>query len=218
MNKNLTLYTFQPLFVWETLCDLGYYHPFFIDELDPDLKNGAAEWDWSFLSAYTWLKNQMNKRGIVYENNNSHMIWAWHHWASYKKTAPDKRYASVYNYFKTEPYVMMELSIPKERVLLSDYDSWHFVLNYWYFEKRRKSDKFVKEYNYYRIKPKNQEEIHPLMSESWEQIFDMKLAREIIDIPKKAQQIQATFFELFYNDVKKVHFFSDKKCQSVLVI
>lgn len=215
MKKNITLYTFQKLFVWENLCELGYYHPFFLDEVDTWLTQERKDGQWGFLPSYTWLKNKMNEKGITYENNNSHLIWAWYQWNGLRKKAPDKRYSSVYDYFDT-PYVMMELSIPRERVLLSDYDAWHFVLNYWYLEKAHKSNCFKKAYNFYRIKPNDTHMIHPVIDKSWENIFDMKASREILQYPQKHQKIQATFFELFYTDVKKVHFFSNKRCTSMI--
>lgn len=215
MNKKntLTLYTFQPIFVWECLNELGFFHPFFVDEVDSFLKE-EKENDWGFFHAYQWLKYQMNQKGIKYHHANEQIIWAWYQWAGENKKAPDKRYQSVYNYFE-DPYVLLELEINPERVLLSDYDAWHYVLNYWHLSSDRESEKFSKSFDFYRKKP-----LAGLANEqiqnTWLSIFDLDKSKKILNIESNNQQIQATFFELFFNDVKKVHFFENKKCQKII--
>lgn len=214
MSQKVKLYTFQPLFIWECLKDLGYYHPFFLDDFDTFLQKDKQERVWNFLSSYRWLREEMLKKNIKYDINNSHLIWAWYQWGGSKKPIPDKRYSCVYNYFEN-PYVMLELEIDSERVLLSDYDAWHWVLSYSYLEKTRKADAFDKAHKHLK-KPYLQGIAHETLSSSWHNIFDMKCSRDILGYSKKDQQIQATFFELFYTDIKKVHFFSNKRCTSVI--
>lgn len=213
MTKKLTLYTFQPLFVWQNISELGYYHPFFICELDDFLKEEKDK-SWGFYHSYEWLKDEMKNKQIKKIYNDSNLIWAWYQWAGVKKKSPDKRFKSVYSYFE-EPYVMLELNIETDRVLLSDYDAWHFILNYWYLSKERESEKFSKTYDYYGNKPLIDINGDEKIRETWKKCFDMKLSREILKIKKTQQQIQATFYEILYEDVKKVHFFENGKCVNV---
>lgn len=212
----MKLYSFQRMHVWDNLNQLGYYHPFSIFEYDDFLKEDSQH-NWGFTHAYLWLKNAMLDKGIHFTANNDHMIWAWYQWAGKNRKQPDKRYASVYDYFKDEPYVLMELDIDPSRVLLSDYDLWHWVLNRHPAMKRREDQQFSKKYNFnYSSKDNLSDEGTSIMENSWNNIFDLSLARDIIEVPQKNQQIQATFFELFYTDVKKVHFFDNKKCTQIL--
>lgn len=205
----MKIYTFQPLFVWECLQEIGYYHPFF-------LENYLEKEDgWGFSQAYDWLKEQMNSRNIQYENNNSNMIWGWYQWFGKKKPAPDKRYSQVKNFMEGD-FVMLEINIDSKRVLLSDYEFWHAVLSYWYLDKARITSKFEKFFNYYKEKPLLDRVGHNQLLKSWEIIFDIENISKYFKIAKKNQCIQATFFELFYTDITKVHFFKDGNSGKVI--
>ena len=63
-------------------------------------------------------------------------IWAWYQWEGSRRK-PDLR-ASGY-LPKGEPGVRLELRVADDRVLLSDFDLWHYVLNYWYLPKSEKA-------------------------------------------------------------------------------
>ena len=159
----------------------------------------------------------MNEQGKEYIANNSHMIWAWYQWEGDERVKPDKRYRSVFSYTK-EPYVLMELDIDPKRICLSDYHAWHDVLNYHLLEKEEAIEVFenkYKQFNFYRDKPVADYNANFEMQESWKTIFNMEKSREILELSKKEQSIQATFFELFYTDVSKVHFFENKNCIKV---
>jgi hypothetical protein len=215
------LYTFQPLFVFDCLQELGYYHPFNVFEHDEFLRDEAIDekkYGWSFLQSYRWLKEQMLQKGITYSANNDHMIWAWYQWAGTKMPKPDKRYKSVYNYFKDQPFVLLELEVDPKRVCLHDYDAWHGVLNYWMLAEEEEADRFKEKFNYYKEKPLSNLEAHKEIVESWQNIFDFEASKKILETTDENQYIQATFFELFYTDLTKVHFFENKRCTQVLKI
>jgi hypothetical protein len=203
--------------VWDTLNDLGYYHPYNLLEFDSFLKEDSLD-KWGFHKAYEWLKSQMLEKNIEYTASAEHMIWSWYQWNGTKQPKPDKRFRSVYNYFEDEPYVLLELEINPARVLLSDYDLWHWVLNYWHVGMARESNRFSNQYNYYKEKPLNNNDGHEKIIKSWETVFDLAQSRKIVQLPKKHQQIQATFFELFFTDIVKVHFFANKKNTSTLIL
>lgn len=215
----MKLYTFQPLFVFDCLQELGYYHPFNVFEHDEFLRDEVIDekkYGWSFLQAYKWLKEQMLQQGVTHSANNEHMIWAWYQWYGVNKSKPDKRYASVYNYFRDEPFVLMELEVNPKRVCLHDYDAWHDVLNYTMLAEEEKADSFKEKFNYYKERPLSNLDAHKEMTESWQNIFDSKASQKILETTDENQCIQATFFELFYTDLTKVHFFENKRCTKVL--
>lgn len=205
----MKLYTFQPNFVWEAIQKDGFYHPFDLFEKNEFLKEDLAM-GWGFSQAYIWLKEKMLQKGIVHKKYNQHMIWGWYQWSG-TKSKPDKRYSSVYSFYD-EPFVMLELDIDSSRVLLTDYDSWHFVLNYWFLGKEQETDKFSESFNYYKEKPLLDLRGDAELRKSWEHIFDLEKVRTLLEYPREQQCVQATFFDILKEDVKKVHFFDNKKC------
>lgn len=210
----MKLYTFQPLFIWQHLEELGYWHPHGLYDVDEFLAENE-DYPWSFRESYDWLKGQMNARDVKYLANNEHMIWAWYQWYGTKMAKPDKRYKSVYDYMEV-PYVLMELDIPDDRVLLHDYDLWHHVLNYSYVGDETEYQAFVTKYG---RKAPAKADGHAIISRTWETIFDLPKAAQVNDMTDtpdlSTQVVQATFWELFYTDVTKVHFFENKKCVEI---
>lgn len=205
----MKLYTFQPLWVWEKLKTTGVYYPINLFDEDDFLRDEKSL-PWGFLKSYVWLKEQMIQKGINSPKGSEHLIWAWYKWSG-SQYRPDKRYASVYSFYNT-PFVMMELEVQDNRVLLNDYDAWHYVLNYWYLNKPRKTDNFQKKYNYFKQKPLEDKCGHSIIEKSWEHIFDLSGVRKLLQYRKNQQVVQATFFELFLEDVKVVHYFDNNKC------
>lgn len=210
----MKIYTFQPYFVYQNLIELGYYHPFHLEKYIPSIFDSNDRW--SFKESYLWLKSQMIKQNIAHENNNSHLIWGWYKWGAKPERSPDLRYNSTKNFYQNEKFVLMELDIPAERLCLTDYDGWHYVLNYWLLEKTKFSNKFNKQFNFYLEKPLSNPEAHQIIEQSWQKIFTFKECRKLLEITKKAQSIQATFFEIFYNDLKAVRVIENSKIQKVI--
>lgn len=74
--------------------------------------------DSDFLPAYKWLIKQMAKR---VNNFSGHFpIWAWLR----------KGYnTNVKEWSANESLILLTVDVPVERVLLSNFEAWHFVLN-----------------------------------------------------------------------------------------
>lgn len=195
----MRLYTIQPQFVWDVLLELGYYHPFHNEQYADSLQDQLEPWD--FINAYQWLRDQMAERNIEYRFNNSHMIWAWEQWGGANKKAPDLRFNNVRRAYTGEPYVLIEFEVDPKRVLLSDYDAWHFVLNYWELvpEKEKRQPR--------RYLPLSTPDIDASTQQTWQRIFNFEQVRNQLEFTADQQLIQATLFELFYTDVVKVHEF-----------
>ena len=114
--NTIRLWTFQPLDVCNGLLEqhtlyVNPTHPRFLADID------------NFRDAYEWMREQMKERIPGYQGH--YPWWAYDHF-------PDlRRYR-----WHTPPYgerlVRLELAIPSEQVILSGYDTWHWVLNRWY--------------------------------------------------------------------------------------
>ncbi len=105
------------------------------------------------------------------------------------------------------------------RVLLSDFDLWHYVLNYWYLPaSERDVNAFEKKlaavglsfYKFTHSNPLPHAQYRRKIERSWERIFDVTWAdkrRVIANTPEK-KSIQATLWEICLEDVVEVKEFA----------
>lgn len=178
----LRLWTLQPLTIWhelqrhEQLC------------VDPALV------EQEFLSCYRWMKQQMARR---LPHDTGHYPW----WA-YPGEKPDLR--SWYGWFSERQAVRIELQLASHKVLISDYEAWHCVLNSWPLPLSPNADAEDEE-----LTPSG---VHLLdcpsptprqckVIESWEHIFDLQL---LAANGWAANSLQACFEELRLKDVVAV--------------
>jgi len=90
-----------------------------------------------FLAPYTWMAGQMERRLKIPRPNKKAMpIWAWYQWEGASRCKPDLRAAGYLP--RGEQGVRIELKVADDCVLLSDFDLWHYVLNYWYLPESEK--------------------------------------------------------------------------------
>ena len=163
-----------------------------------------------FLGPYAWMAKQMERRLTTPRpSKNALPIWAWYQWEGVTRRKPDLRSAGYLA--KNERGVRVELEIADDRVLLSDFDLWHYVLNYWYLPTSEKNGiLFEKKLanagvsshgcDHQRSLPNR---YHREVERSWERIFDVNWADRghAIASPPRNKSIQATFWELFVDDV-----------------
>lgn len=171
-----------------------------------------------FLGSYAWMAKQMDRRlRTPKPNRNVLPIWAWYQWEGVNRRKPDLRSGG---YLPTgEPGVCVELEVTDDRVVLSDFDLWHYVLNYWYLPESEEDGKAFEEklacagLSFYGC-----DHQHPLpnvryrqeIERSWERIFDTNWADHghAIASPPKKKSIQATLWELLVDDVVEVRKFT----------
>lgn len=113
-------------------------------------------WDHSdgdFAQAYLWMIQQMNARGIKCDGPP---MWAWQRWS-------DESQKPV---LVKGDYACIELDVPDELVLLSDYSAWFCVVNGWYRSFSEAEDEDV-----YKHGEPAPEVIHA----SWPRIFDLNI-------------------------------------------
>ena len=121
----MRLWTIQPIEVWEELNKKGYFI------CNPIKANYISDKEWNFKEAYDWLVGQMEYRIGRRPNGVSYPIWAWHT-RDWQHKKPDLRNIGLGN--KGEKSVCIEVEVPDNQVVLTDFDVWHFVLNKWYFD------------------------------------------------------------------------------------
>lgn len=190
----MKLYSIQPLAVYEQLC-AGT--PFVSDPFRDEGPHARDPWR----PAYEWLGCQMKKRGILPPAHVEFPVWAWYQWGGEARRRPDLRVQSLKNWAAESPYVMLTLDVPDSAVLLSDYDAWHWPLNYWYLAPEAEADAFEARcenegFSYYTHKPLPQQALHEDLIKSWEAIFDIERCAPIIEQDVSQAIIQATFWEL----------------------
>jgi len=166
--------------------------------------------DW--IPCYQWMRLQMQRRikTPLYENTPFYPVWAWYQWQNDKKKKPDLRYSAHLG--KGKKGVLIEFQADPNNVLLSDFELWHYVLNYWYLSTSQGMEQFDGELKtnnlaLYKQQPLPNEEFHLKIVHSWEKIFDLDWIDEEVVHDKKDKSIQGTLWEVSLAQVRSVQGF-----------
>lgn len=186
----MILWTFQEEEIYLSILKTGKYI------CDPQ-KMSMPE----FTEMYDWLVVQMKERignppeGVIYP------VWAWYaQKAQHKK--PDLR-GERWCYGKGgEKFVCLEIEVPDEQVLLSDFDSWGLVLLDALISETEAEDTEL-ERIYESLSPEKQLE---MKHENWKRVFDISpLDNEWM---RRGEWVQATFWVLTRDMIQKVRHFT----------
>lgn len=183
----MVLWTVQPRELYEEIMITGKYT--FDRTMDP-MRN-------DFERAYLWLENRMASAGIVRKNPEDPLVWAWHTYAG-SNEHPQTDNPDVWS--DTRDEVMIEVEVPDDQILLSDFDSWHCVLNHWYCESALNEDDADREHNWFGLLSPEKQEAE--MKKSWERIFD--ITKFDNGWACRGYYVQATFFGLTKDQIKNV--------------
>lgn len=187
--SEMKLWTIQPVEVYEILQRDGV---FVADETKIDMPE--------FLGPYKWLCKQLNKK-IPCPVGVTIPIWAWYQFCG-KQKKPDLRY-SCYAARGTQ-CVCIELDVPDTEVLLSDFELWHWPLNNWWLDNSTCEEEYDKNHEWFDTL--SEEEKQKEREKSWQEIF--KLDYVETDWMRRGWEIQAVFWQLKKEYVKKVQFFT----------
>jgi hypothetical protein len=181
----MILYTFQPDFRWQELIEKGYI----VSDTDNIL-------DEHFLDSYSWLEERMKNLLPSPEIECLHPMWAWYRYNN--KSRPTLR--GQFN--KNEVGYLIKFQIDDDKVLLSDFDKWHLILNA--SEKELNQKKTI-----FDLKDFDQDDISNLIGEGFE-IEEDKITYNwnniLLNKESTIGTIQATFWCL-----KKEQIISYKK-------
>lgn len=178
--------------MYEQILEKGYY------------RCDGRKIDKYFRERYKWLCDEMIKKIGKPPKGVKYPVWGWHT-RNFKHKQPDLRNAG-YSY-RGDKMVCIELEIPDNQVVLSDFDNWHFVLNNLYLDINC-SDKKSYDELYKNLNNLPEKEKEKKIKESWKNIFDI----EPVDTEwqRKGSWIQATFWEIKKENIKNVRFFTAK--------
>ena len=168
------------------------------------------------LDAYRWLVKQMERRIGPRPENTSLPLWAWYQWGDVKRRKPDLRFSA--HLPKGQRGVRIEFEQSDKGVLLSDFVLWHYVLNYSYLPRTIADDEaFDAEFDaelskhnlsFFETKHLPVRAYHQRIEKSWEHIFDLDWFAEDITHPVDKKSIQATFWQLHFDQIRDVQFFT----------
>lgn len=181
----MILWTIQPHIVYEQIWMTGAYR------CDPARSQFLCP-------QYDWMVHEMKDRigpppaGVTYP------VWAWHTYNG-RRHQPDLRSERWGNGFGGEGYVCMEIEVPDEQVLLSDFDGWSVVLLNWPLAATEGESETLLE----KIDALPEKEAAALIHDNWKAIFDLKIRNWCM----RGEWIQATFWELRKEQVRRVRQF-----------
>jgi len=195
----MILWTIQTLSAWEMLQSTGC-----LQAIGPSMEE-------HFRSAYIWMKDQMRQRLGKPPCAGCFPYWAWFQWHGCNKRRPDLRFSG--HLPRSEAGVLIEFHAEESEVLLSDFELWHYVLNYWYLPHSNKDEarfdailESLAANTPSEVHASNQV-FHADVRNSWNRIFDIHWSRPNIASEFAQKQIQATLWRLNRKKVKNYTIF-----------
>ena len=186
----MILWTIQPIEVYELIQRIGVYH---CDYEKSDMNYLQEQYD--------WLVREMKERIGEPPEGVSYPVWAWYMWEGTRKK-PDLRRERWGNGWKGERFACMEIDILEERFILSDFNTWSIILlNGLLADTEEKVEALEKECE--ALPSEAQKEYK---YRNWENVFDLTYVDN--GWIHRGDSIQATFWELRKEDIKKVRFFT----------
>lgn len=193
----MILWTVQPIEVWHQLESRGVFRAE-KQYVDPDFRFG-----------YRWMIRQMKQRLSQSPDDQSCTpIWAWRQYEGPRRPRPDLRHACWLE--KDWEGVRIEFEADEESALCSDFELWHYVLNYWYLAPSEADEEaFQAELTragqcYYAQKPLPNSELDARIQRSWLAIFDLSDEGHWLGQPLAQRSIQAVVWELSLAQVRRV--------------
>lgn len=160
--------------------------------LNPDPQMLMEE---SFRPSYEWMAGQMSKR-LPEPRGPAWPLWAWAWYDGFDVSPP---------YERANKFVVLDIEKAAQDVLLSEFHSWHCVLNNWYLPDERAEDAGEAEAEAFSMelealgiiewRPSFPEDVQRRIEESWLRTFDVRETDEVV---------QAVFFSLSLSEVAAV--------------
>lgn len=130
-------------------------------------------------------------------------VWAWYKQDG-KSERPD---LDETGYAESGTQVVcMELEVPDELVVLSDFNNWHYVLNKWYCDESNNEEEWEEIRSWYDgLSPEKRDEE---MISSWDNIFNVEYRKD--EWRSNGLYVQATFWEIKKEYIKNLWIFDAK--------
>ena len=185
----MILWTIQERQVYKQILKTGIYRCDLDKSVMKDLKK-----------QYDWLVRQMIRRVGKKPAGVTYPVWAWYQKNGQRKR-PDLRRERWRCGWKGEHYVCLEIDIPDEEVLLSDFNAWSLILSDVLISYSEEEDEALyMEYNSLSF-----DEKRCMKDKNWERVFDLSPFEN--DWMRRGDTIQATFWELRREQIRAVRCF-----------
>ena len=181
-TSTLTLWTIQPV---EFLKLLERRRP-----VRADWKHTCRDYE----RPYRWMSQQMARRGIC--RPGTAPLWAWYAYSGIARRRPDLRCG--WHLPRGTRGVRIEFTAPADKVLLSDFEMWHAVLNDWYLERDEQESQ-----QHDKRRPSRKQ-----IEKSWQRIFDLEFGSEEYWFAPAERQIQACIPSLSKSQIKEIRPFT----------
>lgn len=151
--------------------------------------------DGVFNRAYDWMMSQMERRiPVSRPQQAAYPLWVWVQVGSYKK-----EYHPSGNDYTHGKDVLLELDIPEDQILLSDFDLWHCVLNEGSTGTDRLMEKALDRFYCQNKEATLQEypqELREYVIQSWERIFQLDRRDRNASRMRRNRTIQGTLWQI----------------------
>lgn len=189
MNAPLRLWSIQAPQAWELLRTHGAY--------TAQAQYTPPAWR----HAYTWMCTQMQRRLGAAPAAGQMPVWAWRCWRGQQRMRPDLRCAG---HLPAGAHgVLLTLQMAPSRVLLSDFELWHYVLNGWYLPANRGDERRFERSAALLPAGARKRRIEA----SWQRIFEPVVLRSPYTAPRRARAVQAAFWGLHPEEVLEARHF-----------
>jgi hypothetical protein len=141
--------------------------------------------------AYRWMREQMYRHLGPPTFRGQFPVWAWQEWRGRGRARPDLRCSG--HLPRGTGGVRIELEIDPARLLLSDFELWHYVLNGWYLPRSASDER--------------RHEAHVgrgLLEASWQRIFDLDWSHPRFASKRADKSVQGVAWELRPGDVRRI--------------
>ena len=178
----MKLFTIQPESVLEQIDKYGFYTCNINKSEFVDVNDKNKEYN-RIYNAYNYLSKEMNKR-IDNKERIEYPVWAWYKFKDYN--------FNDFAMYNKDTLYFLEIEIPDKDVVLTDYNTWHMVLNNTVI--LEDDDNFDAKWE--RLEHLSSSEYEKEKLSSWEKIF--------LDKDSDCDYIQATFFILKKDNIKNI--------------
>ncbi len=197
----MTLWTIQAFPAWHAFQETG------------ELQGSSNHFcEYTNVFAYAWMARQMASRIGLPPHEDSAPVWAWLQWEGASRPQPDLR-CSAHLPPGTRG-VKLEIEVDAKKVLPSDFELWHYVLNYWYLPSSNKDAVEFEQMLAARCArspadlPSSETVLHNRVQASWQRIFELDWALIDYASPRPEKSIQACLWQLSLDQVRKVKEFT----------
>jgi hypothetical protein len=140
--------------------------------------------------AYRWMAREMSARLGEPAAPGQMPVWIWCRWRGTAQPKPDLR--SARHLPRGTPGVRIELELDDRRVLQSDFELWHYVLNGWHLPASLDDERGF-----------DAAPAAASIPPSWQRIFDLDWNDPRYVAPESNRPVQGVVWELRPGDVRR---------------